>query len=368
MRKIASVALGLSVIGLNALADHTTQQRSSCAVLPKYKTVSYLYFGPTTLQSTDTGCGYAQSWHDSGSDLNNGWDNSKTPPVPWAEQLVHMGNDGFWVDGYAFNTWARGYDASLIEADLSCTPIIKAKDEVQKNGTRDGYKGDAVIFDEQKRSITIKNLTAYIAAAAQDLRNEFSTLQFKIFTERVENGVSIPLETIWSAKMSLVNGELLLEGDFKKSDFSNTSNENEVSYALNQITKTISIAEGIDFNSLVVEMSGDSGNLGRGISKKYAPALTTAEGLEIKNRMLSEVNFNFDIINKVKELEINITKNDLNSKIEEATITTFNGELVKSLQASTDKPLSVDVSNLSKGAYFINYLIDGNYYSKKFIL
>jgi len=169
--------------------------------------------------------------------------------------------------------------------------------------------------------------------------------------------------------VSLINGELLLEGDFSKNNFTNNSNGNEISYTLNTLTKTIKIADDVDFNSLVVEMSGDNGNLGMGVANNFAPNMSSPEGLAIKNNIVSETNFNFDVVNKSQQIEVNITKNKTNAKLEEATIVAFDGTSVKTIELSANKNSQVvNVSDLSSGAYFVRYLIDGNYYLKKFII
>lgn len=104
------------------------------------------------------------------------------------------------------------------------------------------------------------------------------------------------------------------------------------------------------------------------MSEKYLPNFASAEGQAIKNKMLDQANFNFDIVKKSEDLEVNITKNTNNSKIEEAAIVSFTGETIKSINVSENKSQVVNVSDLSKGAYFIRYLINGNYYSKKFVI
>jgi hypothetical protein len=214
--------------------------------------------------------------------------------------------------------------------------------------------------------VSIENLTAFLSVNSLDFKNDYATLQFKIFTESVKDGQSIPLKTLWSAKVTIVNGQLLLEGDFTNSDFVNNSNGSEINYSLKKATKTIQIDEGVDFETLVVEMAGDGGNLGMG-AKYYAPNLMSSiEGEAIKNKIVAETNFNFDIINKTKEIEINITKNNINSKIEEAIILTYDQKEVKSIELNNSQ--IINVSDLSKGAYFVRYLIGGNYYLKKFII
>jgi hypothetical protein len=359
--------LGLIFMSQNLLADHTTQQRSSCRILPKYSATAKIKPSNATFYTTssDNGCSYATASINS-NQLSGGVDANGNS---YAYQEVHIGNDGFYVHGWANGGWSRGGLTTLIPSDLSFSPMIIPQKQAIESTTKDSYKGDGIVFDEINRTVTIKNLTGFLSISSLDLKNDFSTLQFKIFSETVINGVSIPQKNVWQAKVSLINGELLLEGDFSKDDFTNNSTKNEISYALNTTTKTIKIANNVDFNSLVVEMSGDNGNMGMGVVENFVPNMSSPEGLAIKNHILSETNFNFDVVNKSTEIEINITKNKTNTKIEEATILAFDGKAIRSIELPSNKSSQlVNVSNLSSGAYFVRYLIDGNYYLKKFII
>jgi hypothetical protein len=363
MKKVIPIlALGLICMSQTLLADHTTQQRSSCRILPKYAATAKLKWPGATFytNNSDNGCSYAQA------EIRSEW---WTPSQPGGWSFVHMGNDGFWAngDGAALG-FKWGDNTDQIPSDFSFSPMIRSKTN-GANKMQTSYKGDAAEFDAQNRTITIKNLTAHLGILSQDLKNDYATVQFKIFTESVKDGIGTPLKTIWSAKASIVNGQLLLEGDFTTSEFLNASTGNDINYTLNKTTKTIHIDESVDFETLVFETSGDAGNLGMGVTDKYVPNFSSIEGQEIKHKILAETKFNFDISNKSKEIEINVTKNELNSTIEEAVILNYAQEKVKSITAlNADNTQIVSTSDLSKGTYFVRYLINGNYYMKKFII
>lgn len=360
MKKMIALTLGLSLVGYNASADHQTQTRSSCVGLPKYKAVAKLKWPNDTFytNNTDTGCGYANA------EIKSDWNS----PDPDGWSYCHNGNDGFWAGGTGRNGFQYGSNTTLLESVYSYAPKITAKDFQENVVTTNGYKGDGIIFNAADRTVTIQNLTAYLNVASSDLKNDYSILNFKIFSEVVKDGISIPVQTLWNASVSIVNGELLLDGDFSKNDFANHSKGNNISYTLDKTTKVIQIADDVDFESLVVEMSGHGGNLAEGIPENFAPNFASADGQAIKNNMLAGTNFNFDILNKSKEIEISVTKNVIDSKIVEANILTINGEKVKSIDLNASNIQTVNVNDLPKGAYYVRYLIDGNYYSKKFIL
>jgi hypothetical protein len=365
-KKSISVAIAMSLAATTSLfADHDTQQRGSCVGLPKYKAKAIIH-GPTYTFShwnSDTGCGYATAAISSDG-LDQGKDGNGNIN---AYEEVYIGNDGFNEGGWAYNGWSRGEVVESILPSLSFSPIVFSQNE--KNISRDGYKGDGIVFDEINRTITIKNLTAFLNINSKDLRNDFATLEFKIFSEKIVNGESVPVQTLWNAKFSILNGELALEGDFKASDFSNTSVGNNVYYSLNKTTKVIHIDESVDFKSLVVDMAGDNGNLGNGVTEKFAPHLTLNEINNLKDKVETASDFNFDIKKGENEIKVDITKNTTNASISEVAIVSFDNKSEKVLELSNVSGSQVvNTNNLAAGSYYLRYLINGNYYMKKFIL
>ncbi len=360
---IKILGLGLIFLSQNLLADHTTQQRSNCRVLAKYKATAKLKWpgASSYTNNSDNGCSSAQA------EVRSTWDPSQTLD---GQSFVHIGDDGFWAYGVANNGFTYGENTMLINPTYSFSPMIISKNNVSKNTVTNSYRGDGILFDAVNHTITFKNLTADLGVSSKDLENDFTTLQFKIFSESIKDGQSTILKTIWSAKASIINGQLLLEGDFTPNEFSLVANKKGINYNLNKTTKTLHIDESVDFETLVVEMSGDGGNLGMGITNKYAPNFSSIEGEMIKNKIIAETNFNFDITNKSKEIEISVTKNNLNRPIEEIAILSYNQEKVKSINftLSNNKSQVINTSSLSSGAYFVRYLINGNYYMKKFII
>ena len=365
--KTIATATVLSALTLQMFAGHNTQQRSNCT-LKKYTANAAVWAPGATFShwNTDKGCTWAEAVMSSSS-MTGGTDGNGNA---YAQSLCHIGNDGFWVGGWANGGWQRGEDVSMIPSVLSYSPMIASKNGAKKNYTRDGYKGDAIVFDEVNRTISIKNLTAYLTISSTDLKNDYSTIQFKIFSEVIKNGQSVPVKTLWSAKASIINGELVLEGDFKQGEFSKSVVLDETTFSLAQTTKTIHISDDVDFESLVVDLSGDSGNLGMGAPEATLPNLSSIEGKKVIENIQAETSFNFDVINKKSTIELNITKNTIAQSIEEVCILTFEGNVVKPISLSANNSSQiVNVADLTSGkAYLVRYLIDGNYYTKKFIL
>ncbi len=268
--------------------------------------------------------------------------------------------------------WAWGENVDYETPNYSFAPMYRndlTTDVDIKNYTGATLNDEGVIFNEKNNSISIKNMNGFLKVSTEDLKNTFSTFQINVFTFKMVGDNAVPVKTLWKAKATIVNGELLLEGNFSASDFTNTSTENNKMFSIDGVSKEILIDKSISMENVSVEVSGDGGNFGIGVSNTYAPDLSTKEGQQIIKNIEAKTELNFDVINTTEKVNVFVTKNTGGKVIEEISILNLNGTTVKSRKVSIDEKNNFELAtyDMPKGVYLVVLRSGSEYFSKKII-
>jgi hypothetical protein len=365
MKKILfSIVLSSFAISTNVFADWGTNRYFQCAITKKYTARAKLKPpGASTYSWTnDSGCTYAET--DNSSLAVNGVANCA---YSWARC---DGNNSNQRSGWAQCGWNWGENVDLVNPIYSFSPMLsidEAKFENEENLTAAELNDNGIEFDEFSRAISISNLNGFLRVNSKDLKNNFSTFQILVYTFKIINGETVKDQLLWKAKATILNGELLLEGNFSQNEFSNKSNFNDAYFAINNVSKKIYVPTDINIENVTVEVSGDGGNLGIGISDNYAPDLNSTEAQAIVNEIQKSNDFNFNVYveNDILNAQILIGHNNIN--ISEIQIISLSGQKFSSNFSFDGEKYSTDISKLNSGAYLILFKKDNKFYSKKFI-
>lgn len=273
--------------------------------------------------------------------------------------------------GWAQCGWSYGENVDSLPAFFSFVPMKSIgvqKPENDENYTYSGLTDNGIEFNSSNRTISIRNLVGRLNVQSLDIANSYSTFQIEIYTYRVTNGEPVKSNVLWRAKASIINGELFLEGDFQDSEFHSTIQEPSYEYSIQGINKSFVLPNGINIDNVCVEISGDGGNLGRGVAKEFAANLDSEKGRILVNKMQSEINFDFNLSQSDKIISASIATNSLDKVIDEISIVSLSGQLVKSKNHnSSNDEIIIDISDIPSGVYLFMIKSGDEYYSKKFI-
>jgi len=347
----------------NVFADWSNARFFQCAVTKRYtaraklkppsqNTYSWTYDGGCGYASTDissyavnqtSNCGYAQSFRNAGGGSGSGWSQCG---------------------------WKHGEDVDLLPPFFNFAPMKSIgvqKSENDENYTYSGLADNGIEYNESNRTISINNLNGKLLVRSMDLINSYSTFQVEIYTFEIIDGQTIKSTTLWKAKATIVNGELLLEGDFTLSEFQDRRNGNNKEFGIQSVNKRFVLAQNINIENVCVEVSGDGGNLGGGITPKYAPNMDSEEGQIFIDNLKSEVQFDFNILLKDDVVTGFVTTNNLEKVINEISVVSLSGQVLKVRKDDLSREeLTFNVSDLSSGVYLFMIKSGDEYYSKKF--
>jgi len=347
----------------NVFADWSNARFFQCAVTKRYtaraklkppsqNTYSWTYDGGCGYASTDissyavnqtSNCGYAQSFRNAGGGSGSGWSQCG---------------------------WKHGEDVDLLPPFFNFAPMKSIgvqKSENDENYTYSGLADNGIEYNESNRTISINNLNGKLLVRSMDLINSYSTFQVEIYTFEIIDGQTIKSTTLWKAKATIVNGELLLEGDFTLSEFQDRRNGNNKEFGIQSVNKRFVLAQNINIENVCVEVSGDGGNLGGGITPKYAPNMDSEEGQIFIDNLKSEVQFDFNILLKDDVVTGFVTTNNLEKVINEISVVSLSGQVLKVRKDDLSREeLTFNVSDLSSGVYLFMIKSVDEYYSKKF--
>lgn len=361
MKKIfLSIALSIFLFSGSAFADWSTHRYFQCKVTKKFtaraklKPPGQLFY----TQTYDGGCGYAEA------DLSSlAVNNTPNCGYAWAKA---NGSNANQRSGWAQCGWSWGENVDLVPAFFSFAPMFskgEQKFENEANYTGAELNDDGINFNENTRTISIQNLNGFLRIISDDLLNSYTTFQINVYTFEMDGEEAIPVQTLWHAKASIINGALILEDNFQSSDFTDNSSGGTIEYGINAINKSVSISASIDIEEVCVEISGDGGNSGMGIPNNYTPTLSSEEIDKIK----SNVKFDFNLIVNNEIVKANITTNTSLKVINELSIVSLTGVVIKSKKIlGKDDELSLGISDLPNGVYLLMIKSDDEYYSKKF--
>lgn len=365
MRK-SFFAIGALVLmfSQSAFADWSTTRYFQCAATKRYTARAKLKPPGQTFYTWtyDGGCTYAET--DISSLAVNGTSNCG---YAWARA---DGNNWNQRSGWASCGWSWGDDVDLLEPRYSFAPMYSdgaLSFENPENLTAATLNDNGIDFDESSRMITIKSMNGFLKVSSTDIRNNYSTFQIKVATFTGNGDATKIKQVLWYAKASILNGELYLEGNFSESDFKNNSNHYDQIFTISDLTKGIRVPNDIDIEEVFVEVSGDGGNLGIGISDNYAPNLDTEKGAQLIAKM--GTGFNFSLVSSYDEITACLFEpGDI--RIDEVMIVALTGAVTisRKISAGETSEIRMNTSGLTSGAYLFMLRAGSDFYSKKFIL
>lgn len=229
-----------------------------------------------------------------------------------------------------------------------------------------------IYFDEQAHGIGVKQITGSLDIVSDDIANRYHTLLLRVYDETngtIEDGGAA---VIYEAKAMVVNGTVIVDGDFATSDFS-TSNVSETSISVmpKTINRFITVPAELDLDNVAVELAVDGGTVGEGVPGKYSIADAAR-----KANVTTTPQFDFDILGNpaTGALKYSITSSDeaiSNMHVELISMdgkTIYKGSSVNIIP-SQQYVAQIDVTNYAAGSYLLRAVTNtGKTYSRKVIL
>ena len=171
-----------------------------------------------------------------------------------------------------------GYDNLFSPSIYSCSPILEPS---YSDNKRLFLQASNVEFDYETHSVIISNIEGLLAMNSTDLINDFAALVISVTNEpeyveyhnEEEDTRQYLSNLVWSAKAMFNNGEIQLNENFDVSHFivdreSGNNSPSQAKLAIRELR--IPISYEIDLDNLSVNFGVDGGNLGYGISEKFA--------------------------------------------------------------------------------------------------
>lgn len=363
MKKLILSFIVISFFSIeNALADWSSAKYFQCAVTKRYTARAKLKPpGGVNNWTYDGGCGYAETTNSSlavNGTYNCGY------------SYAYRNAGGGTGNGWASCGWSWGENVDNLQSSYSFAPmksIGSPKPENDENLTFSELSDKGIDFDASARLISINNLIGKLKISSTDFRNSFSTIQIEIYTFIIIDGEPVRSKSLWKAKASILNGKLFVEGGFSPRDFNNTSDGSFAQFEINNVSKNYTLPSEINIEDVCVEVSGDGGNLGNGISQKYAPNFSSEEGRNFLDDQTSEVFFDFNVIVNNGYVNALITKNSDEIELSEISIISLSGQTISSKgNIFENNDLRLDINDLPSGVYLLMIKSADTYYSKKF--
>lgn len=176
---------------------------------------------------------------------------------------------GFDGDDY----WYAGYDVSFKKPVQTYYPMIFYR-KSKERFTETQCSVKKTQFDFKSHSIILHNITGTINLQTNDLVNDFASIVISLTKksnsdDELRDDIYLK-NLIYSSKIFVNNGVLKLKGLIKK-DMILTKSVDKLTYISFSIpTLVISVPADINLDDVSLNIGVDSGNLGFGISDKFA--------------------------------------------------------------------------------------------------
>ncbi len=275
--------------------------------------------------------------------------------------------------------WCAGFDQMAQLPNLSLAPIFQYKGNFERVRNSELSIGE-VIFDDEKRQITIFNIEGELNMHSLDITNDFSALVLSITsdTEKDETEEYLTDEEyyknlIWESKILLTNKRIFSYNDLAKGIRNKVDEKGRVYAKISLQSITIDVPKGVDMENISINVGSDAGNLGYGISKKFNLSKEqkgvdiTAFDIPLPN---VEVKFNYypnPVVNKL------FTTIELPST-EEVTISLFreDGILIRNIyqekvEGKKEVVLETDFSDVKNGIYYLKMIIGNKTYTRRIV-
>jgi len=275
--------------------------------------------------------------------------------------------------------WCAGFDQMAQLPNLSLAPIFQYKGNFERVRNSELSIGE-VIFDDEKRQITIFNIEGELNLHSLDVTNDFSALVLSITSDTEKDETEEYLtdakyyeNLIWESKILLTNKRLFSYNELAKGIRNKVDEDGRVYTKISLQSITIDVPKGVDMEDISINVGSNEGNLGYGISKKFNLS-KEQKGVNITTFDIPlpniEVKFNYypnPVINKL------FTTIELPST-EEVTISLFreDGILIRNIyqekvEGKKEVVLETDFSDVKNGIYYLKMIIGNKTYTRRIV-
>lgn len=242
------------------------------------------------------------------------------------------------------------------------------------------------IFNEDNHTIEIRDMKGMLTMNAQDIANDFSAFTISVTYEPQSYAESEdPYDEenqymenlIWSSTAMLNNGRVVMTGALSNASFQvvkNDGSQSEIAVAVNIDELIIPIPADIDLDDVSINFGVDVGNLGYGISEKFAVDQPTDE-LTINPFFIPEEVFTFENYPNAVSDVLNVKVKLPTSQDATIYLIDINGEPVKYLYeggigANREVIFKEDVKKigLKDGVYFLRMVLRDRALVRKVII
>lgn len=231
--------------------------------------------------------------------------------------------------------WYAGYDVTFKRAVQSYYPMIFYKNGINRY-TETGCNVKRTVFDFKNHKIRIYDINGIINLQTNDPINDFSSVVISL-TKKTDSDDEFSDEVymknlISSSKIFVNNGILQLKGLIKKEMISIKKSGQLISASFSVPLLEIDVPIDIDLNEVSVNIGVDNGNLGFGISDKFAIENNAeihkiAEEQSVPNDFLFIKNYPNPIETDNISVEFQLSE----AEDVEVFLYDYNGKLVKTL-------------------------------------
>jgi len=255
-------------------------------------------------------------------------------------------------------------------SDYAITPMYSTTDDsiaVSENidlsiGTLAELRSGDLEYTEESNKIIIPIEYAKLRVDDIDVINTFSTIKIFIYNQTnitdsdIEGGNNG--ELLQSLQATIINNNLILDG-FDESDF---TLKEDGSYIIKNLEKSVEIPSEISLDNFAIRFGSDMGNLTNGMSDDYELDLSATYKNTIKEEMLNNSKFNFEILeNPTSKSSISYRITKANPSYTKADISLLSNQgtmlyTEKSINVSQNmnQIRQIDISTLSRGIYYLS--------------
>lgn len=381
MKKILLVSVVALSLAKTASADASYLKRKNCLGIFGYKYKSYADVERITNVAYFWADGAGTSKNCSGTSVRKTGYFLATPGgtgtvYATAEALSgsSLGSASTYIQSGFTSKFTAGGNVDNDLAEFSYAPMyenLNTQTAQSMEGTFSKITTTDISFNELNHSVVISGINAKIGVDDPDMANSYST--FKIFILDARNVTNeSDAKVIQTLQAFVINGILTLQGDLKQSDFIKT--EGKSIFTSIELNKTILIDPSISLDDVIVKIGSDAGNLGQGVNPSYRMNFHEKEHENTINSITEASSFKLNLMeNPVSNnLKFIVADKKDNNTIADINIINTSGNTIMKVYNgeinNIDKTVSVDISSLSNGVYYIVVVTNNNEkYTRKFI-
>lgn len=378
MKKIilTNVLLLVAIASVLADANYTTRKNCWGALSWRYKTYANIWEPVHHLNYFADGSGSSNSCSSTFTTKYGYY----VPILPGVTGAIAKASTGIYGNQAYVNIYSGfngffngGANTDMQIADLSFSPMYENDDiQLEKlKGSFANISSNIINFNENSHSVEIKGLNGILGIDEIDMANGYATFKIWILdatNESDESNAKI-LKTI---QAFILNGKLVLEGDFKQSDF--IQENDKAIYNLANVDKIIPIDKSVSLENILVKIGSDVGNLGQGINEDYRINFNSNKYAKNTNEIIENSMLKLNILGNptTDNLKFNLsngTKEYANSII---SIFGNDGKLIRQVYSgeltNSIKEFNIEISSLPIGNYYLTVQTNTNEkFTRKFI-